>query len=236
MAKNNYKAKMRLLNKSFSGVGARLSISTDIPASGKRALNKAFKDAEALGKEEYNKIALEASAYASSRMAKLGREVKRRWRAKEIPNKDPFSGRSFRRRYKDRTGGLKGTTIQTKVIRKNRKTFNNGVEAEVLIKAASAALTQSKTDGKANYPYLKKFSHANPPFTPAGDPDDLFSMIEFGGGHMRYANQSYTTFSGEVYSKTQGYFILDRIIKDEHNKLRRTFNRDLTELIREKLQ
>lgn len=215
-----------------NGVRLRLN-DTELPQV-KRELTKIKKQASERGRDTLKEAVSIGNSFASAQLAKLGQNVKSRYRSRQVPSVDRLTGRTFPKSYPiDRSGGLRNALIQTKVTRRQRSTFDRGVEAVIDITASSVPVSQ-RGSGTTNYPNLNKVTKDKPIQT-FGGRSDLFSMMEFGTGFMRYSDRPYETFSGQVFSKTQGYFVLDRIVKDEFFNLTKRFNQDLRDEIRRKV-
>lgn len=216
-----------------NGVRLRLN-DTELPQL-KRELTKLKKTASERGKGVLAETAEVGNAFASASLSAMGQRIKSRYRTRQVPTVDRLTGRTFPKSYPiDRSGGLRNALIQTKVTKRRRTTFNNGVEAYIDVTASSVPVSR-QGDGKTRYPHLQKVTKDKPIATYGGR-SNLFSMMEYGTGFMRYSDRPYETFSGDVFENTQGYFVLDRIVKDEFFKLTKDFNKDLREEIKRKLQ
>ena len=229
----------RSLSSALGTSGVRINLTTDIVNGTKRELKRAQKAASSRGKEVLGLSAKAANGAMGDRLSQLGRNVKSRYRNREVPSIDPYSRRRFPKGYpKTDRGELRSGLISAVVKKNSRETFRDGIAASITIRASSVS---PNTDEKnwpkpvtTAYPNLTKVKWSDN-ITTYGGKDDLFSMMEYGTGHMRYSPTPYTTFSGEVFSRTQGYFVLDRIVKDEFYKLSKTVNQSVVDAIRNEL-
>lgn len=214
----------------------RLSFDTKKLKGFQRQINKAMKDVDALARDERKEIVKDANDFTSIFSQSLGQRIQRRYKSKNIPSYDAFTGESFprQRNYFDRTGALKNVKINARTKRTSRVTFNKGIQLALSITAGKVSVNSSRPwiKGYQAEEHLTKVTH-NSGIKGAGDPTDVFSMVEYGIGHMRFEDRPYRTFSGEVFDKTQGFFALDRIVKDEYVKAQKSYAEGLLKVIRD---
>lgn len=172
---------------------------------------------------------------AVGRLEAMARGVKARYRSKDIPDTDPFTGQTFPRfrDFDDRTGALKSVPITYDIRKSSAKTLKagNAFTATLRIHAGTVAPDEERSS-HGHYQAHTNLSQADGSFQGNGQSSDYFSMVELGTKFMRFSDESYTTFEGTVYPQTRGFFSFDRIVKAEWLRAIEGHQRDLNEQLK----
>lgn len=198
----------------------------------KSSITKAVNKAKQFGRQEQAVIREATNEFTTDTAHRMGREISRRWNAKDAPPYDPFTGQAFpsgRQAFNDRTGALAASRVGFRVGRQRRTTFRKGLSLSLTIIPPNVSIGSERPRGLPPDDSLQKVGDSSiPTLATFGD---LFEMIEYGIGRMRFSSQSYTTFSGQSVGQIQGFYMLDRIVKDVYVRTAPEYARGLSSVI-----